>query len=401
MSADRAASVLARLLNRSRSTGENYNLLLSRFVIERLLFRLSVSPHASSFVLKGALLFALWYDAPHRPTKDADLLGFGADDADTLRATFSAVCAIDADDGVRYDTQGMKVEPIREDNVYGGMRLSLLAFVGRARLPVQVDIGLAWWSCSTITYLWSASSVFANSRAAHCTLTIARQLHVHRDTVRRVLAQAGDPAPASPLRPSQVDPYRDFILQTLVKFPTLTAARLFDMVHERGYRGSAEHLRHLIAGMRPRPATEAFLRLRTLPGEQAQVDWGHFGHLQVGRARRPLMAFVMVLSYSRRIFLRFCLDARTDSFLRGHVEAFAAFRGVARVILYDRRSIARGSWAFSGNESATIVGRRLPVRRILRRFKGYHEAPMSCCRSHRSCNWRARLRAARETARGN
>lgn len=141
MSADRAASVLARLLNRSRSTGENYNLLLSRFVIERLLFRLSVSPHAGSFVLKGALLFALWYDTPHRPTKDADLLGFGADDADTLRATFTAICAIDTDDGVRYDTQGMKLAPIREDNVYGGMRLSMLAFVGSARLPVQVDIG--------------------------------------------------------------------------------------------------------------------------------------------------------------------------------------------------------------------------------------------------------------------
>ena len=141
MSADRAASVLARLLNRSRSTGENYNLLLSRFVIERLLFRLSVSPHAGSFVLKGALLFALWYDTPHRPTKDADLLGFGADDADTLRTTFSAVCAIDANGGVRYDTANMKIAPIREDNIYGGMRLSLLAFVGSARLPVQVDIG--------------------------------------------------------------------------------------------------------------------------------------------------------------------------------------------------------------------------------------------------------------------
>lgn len=141
MTADRAASVLARLLNRSRSTGENYNLLLSRYVIERLLFRLSVSPHAGNFVLKGALLFALWYDTPHRPTKDADLLGFGADDADTLRATFTAICAIDTDDGLRYDTQSMKLAPIREDNVYGGMRLSMLAFVGSARLPVQVDIG--------------------------------------------------------------------------------------------------------------------------------------------------------------------------------------------------------------------------------------------------------------------
>lgn len=141
MTADRAASVLARLLNRSRSTGENYNLLLSRYVIERLLFRLSVSPHAGNFVLKGALLFALWYDKPHRPTKDADLLGFGADDADTLRATFTAIGAIDADDGVRYDTQGIRLAPIREDNVYGGTRLSMLAFVGSARLPVQVDIG--------------------------------------------------------------------------------------------------------------------------------------------------------------------------------------------------------------------------------------------------------------------
>ena len=164
--------------------------------------------------------------------------------------------------------------------------------------------------------------------------TIAAQLHVHRDTVRRVLAQAGLPAPILPLRPSRVDRYRPFILETLAKFPSLTAARLFVMVHERGYRGSPEHFRHVIAGMRPRPSAEAFLRLRTLPGEQAHVDWGHFGHLQIGRARRPLMAFVMVLSYSRRIFLRFFLDARMDSFLRGHVEAFAAL-GVARVLLYD------------------------------------------------------------------
>ena len=141
MSADRSASVLARLLNRSRSTGENYNLLLSRFAIERLLYRLSVSPHAGNFVLKGALLFALWFDTPHRPTKDADLLGFGADDADTLRSTFTAICAIDADDGVRYDIDSMRVAPIREDNVYGGLRLTLTAFVGSARLPVQVDIG--------------------------------------------------------------------------------------------------------------------------------------------------------------------------------------------------------------------------------------------------------------------
>lgn len=82
-------------------------------MIERLLFRLSVSRHASRFVLKGALLFARWCDTPHRPTKDADLLGFGPDDAETLRQTFAEVCAIDADDGVRYDTENKRIASIR------------------------------------------------------------------------------------------------------------------------------------------------------------------------------------------------------------------------------------------------------------------------------------------------
>jgi transposase len=165
--------------------------------------------------------------------------------------------------------------------------------------------------------------------------TIARQLHVHRDAVRRVLAGNCAPVHRSPLRPSRIDPYRPFILATLAKFPTLTAARLHAMVVERGYVGAGSHLRFLVAGMRPRPVAEAYLRLRTLPGEQAQVDWAHFGHLQIGRARRPLMAFVMVLSHSRMVFLRFFLDARIDSFLRGHALAFAAFGGVPRVLLYD------------------------------------------------------------------
>jgi transposase len=163
--------------------------------------------------------------------------------------------------------------------------------------------------------------------------TIARQLHVHRDAVRRVLAGNCAPVHTSPLRPSRIDPYRAFMLATLEKFPTLTAARLHAMVAERGYVGGPSHFRLLVAQMRP-PA-QAYLRLRTLPGEQAQVDWGHFGHLQIGRARRPLMAFVMVLSHSRMVFLRFFLDARMDSFLRGHALAFAAFGGVPRVLLYD------------------------------------------------------------------
>jgi transposase len=165
--------------------------------------------------------------------------------------------------------------------------------------------------------------------------TIARQLHVHRDTVRRVLRERGAGAPGVPLRRSLIEPYRSFIVETLEKYPTLTASRLHDMVCERGYVGQGSHFRYLVGTMRPRPPAEAYLRLRTLPGEQMQIDWAHFGHLQIGRARRPLMGFVAVLSYSRRLFLRFFLNAQMDSFLRGHVEAFIAFNGLARTLLYD------------------------------------------------------------------
>jgi transposase len=164
--------------------------------------------------------------------------------------------------------------------------------------------------------------------------TIARQLGVHHNVVKRVLAQAGLPRLGTP-RPSQLDPFLPFIRQTLEKFPSLTASRLYAMVRERGYRGGPDHFRHLIACHRPRPVAEAYLRLGSLPGEQAQVDWGHFGHLQIGRARRPLMAFIMVLSHSRQIFLRFFLDARMENFLRGHAAAFTAWGGVPRVLLYD------------------------------------------------------------------
>jgi len=165
--------------------------------------------------------------------------------------------------------------------------------------------------------------------------TIARQLHVHHGTVMRVLSQAGLPRTGPLARRSQVEPYLPFILETLQKFPTLTASRLYAMVRERGYRGGGDHFRHLVACHRPRRPAEAYLRLRSLPGEQSQVDWGHFGHLTIGRARRPLMAFVMVLSYSRQIFLRFFLDARMENFLRGHAAAFAAWNGCTRVLLYD------------------------------------------------------------------
>jgi len=164
--------------------------------------------------------------------------------------------------------------------------------------------------------------------------TIARQLHVHYGTVARVLAQAGLPR-IGPARPSAIDPYLPFILQTLEKFPTLTASRLYAMIRERGYAGGPDHFRHVISRHRPRRKAEAYLRLRTLMAEQSQVDWAHFGKLKIGRAVRPLMAFVMVLSYSRDIYLRFFLNASMENFLRGHVGAFATWRGLPRVLLYD------------------------------------------------------------------
>ena len=146
--------------------------------------------------------------------------------------------------------------------------------------------------------------------------TIARQLRVHHGTVRRVLAQAGV-AQVRNERTSMIEPYRAFIAETLAAYPSLRASRLYAMVRSRGYPGGADHFRALIARLRPRPAGEAYLRLRTLPGEQGQVDWAHFGKLTLGRAQRPLMAFVMVLSYSRHLFLRFYFGAAMANFIRG------------------------------------------------------------------------------------
>jgi transposase len=167
--------------------------------------------------------------------------------------------------------------------------------------------------------------------------TIADQLGLHHTTVERVLRDKGS-LPVQKSHPSLVDPYRPFLKETLEKYPTIPSSRLFDMARERGYPGRSDgHFRRIVSAIRPQPSrlSEAYLRLRTLPGEQAQVDWGHFGPLLIGKARRFLLAFVLVLSFSRMIFLRFFTDQRVSNFLRGHVEAFNAIGGVPRVILYD------------------------------------------------------------------
>jgi len=141
MSGQLAVSIVARLLTLARQRGDDHNLLLNRFGLERFLARLSLSPHADRFLLKGALLFALWYDTPHRPTRDADLLGFGPDDAANLSATFRDIAAIDLGDGIVFDPNSVKADAIREDNAYGGTRIKLVARIGSARCALQIDVG--------------------------------------------------------------------------------------------------------------------------------------------------------------------------------------------------------------------------------------------------------------------
>jgi transposase len=165
--------------------------------------------------------------------------------------------------------------------------------------------------------------------------TIARQVGVHHSTVRRVLRDHGLGPKLPFTRPSMIDPYLPFIQQTLEKYPTLPASSLYDMVVQRGYPGQPDHFRALIARVRPKKPAEAFQRLRTLPAEEAQVDWAHFGQVHIGRATRVLSAFVMVLSYSRMPFVRFFYDQRLGNFLAGHIAAFRFFGGVPRRCLYD------------------------------------------------------------------
>lgn len=141
MTANLPASVRARLLNIAKREQTDFNRVLVRFALERLLYRLSRSHHAERFLLKGALLFTLWYDMPHRPTRDADLLGFGASDLGTLQGVFREIAAIDAGDGIVFDSQTVNVEDIRKQAGYAGVRVLIDAELAKARVRAQIDIG--------------------------------------------------------------------------------------------------------------------------------------------------------------------------------------------------------------------------------------------------------------------
>lgn len=196
--------------------------------------------------------------------------------------------------------------------------------------------------------------------------TIAEQLGLHHETVKRALEEG--PKAEPPPRPSRLDPYLDFIRETLERYPRLTSTRLWQMLRARGCPLSPRQVRRKVARLRP-SHREAFLRRRTFPAEEGQVDWASFGHVMVGSARRALCAFVMTLVYSRQVFLRFFFDQSMESFLRGHVEAFASFGGVPRYLLYDNL------------RSAVLERHGGAVRlhpRLLELAAHYHFAPRIC-----------------------
>ena len=136
-----AESVRARLLNVAKAQGVDFNQVLVRFALERILYRLTQSQHADRFLLKGALLFTLWYDMPHRATRDADLLGFGASDLASVAETFRDIAAAAADDGIAFDPASLTVEEIRKETSYGGVRVIIAGELARARCKTQIDVG--------------------------------------------------------------------------------------------------------------------------------------------------------------------------------------------------------------------------------------------------------------------
>jgi len=137
-----AHSIFQKLLSRARINKEDFNLLLSRYGMERFLYRLSISPHKNRFILKGASLFLVWKGQNYRVTRDADLLGFGDPGLDLLTKVFHDICGVEyKNDGMIYHPDSLKVEEIREDNEYDGVRITLVGLLNHAQIPLQIDIG--------------------------------------------------------------------------------------------------------------------------------------------------------------------------------------------------------------------------------------------------------------------
>lgn len=136
-----AESIRERLLNLAKAENSDFNTLLTRYALERFLYRISLSKYLNSFLLKGALLFALWYEMPHRPTRDIDLLGFGQNDLLTMEQIFREIALIPFDDGIFFDATSILVDEIRKNTGYTGARIILSSELAKARCKIQIDIG--------------------------------------------------------------------------------------------------------------------------------------------------------------------------------------------------------------------------------------------------------------------
>ena len=165
--------------------------------------------------------------------------------------------------------------------------------------------------------------------------TIAAQLGVHDDVVRRVVGPHGPEPKGRDPRPSVLDPYQGFVLETLDRYPSLVATRVYDMICERGYTGSLQTLRRFVLPNRKARPREVYLRVETLAGEQSQVDWAHVGSIRVQGGVRPLYCFVLLLRYSRAIWAELVLEQTTASLLRSLVRAAQYFGGVTHQWLFD------------------------------------------------------------------
>jgi len=200
--------------------------------------------------------------------------------------------------------------------------------------------------------------------------TIAVALGLHHDTVANALeTHRFESRRSGGERPSILDAYKPLIVETLEQHPRLRATRLYEMVRARGYTGGVVVVRRYVRGVRPAPRSEAYLRMDTLPGEQAQVDWASFGKVVIGSTQRALSLFVMVLAWCRAIYARFVLDQRTESLMRCHADAFEYFGGAPRAILYDNMK--------------TVVLERVGEHirfhpRVLELAGHYHFAPRPC-----------------------
>lgn len=174
----------------------------------------------------------------------------------------------------------------------------------------------------------------------HTVRSIADALGIHHSTVGRAIDKESFVTRSAVVRDRGIDAYLPIVKDVFEQIPTIRATRLIQILSDRGFKGGVGQVRLALRDLRQTKSRRAHLRVTVFPGEQGQCDWAHFGTLVVGKAKRKLSCFVMVLSYSRHLYGIFTFDQTLESFLRGHVLAFKEFGGVPRVILYDNLKAA-------------------------------------------------------------